>query len=331
MKKNVLLLISIFLLINRSLSQDTFSIVAADSATKYVGSAGASCVDLFQFALPIDFLGDLIPGLGAINTQASYDQVNQETARDRMKAGLTPRQIITFVNENDAAGDSTIRQYGIAGIKGNTAISAGYTGRACLDYKNNITGNIDGIYYSIQGNILLGQKVLDSMEAGFRRAQGDMACRLMAALQGAKMQGADTRCAGNGTSSLFAFVKVSKPTDAYGSPYFRVMVKTHDNAHIEPIDTLQKLFNLVNPCFPLGILNSNFSTKAIFPNPFMNSIYPGFSEPVMIKVIDGYGSIIFEDIVEPGKEISTAAWRSGTYFMSCSSLHFFITKKIIKK
>ena len=57
------------LLLSSGLSaQDTFSIVAMDSETGAVGSAGASCVDLFNFpGLSDHFLGQLIPGLGAIN------------------------------------------------------------------------------------------------------------------------------------------------------------------------------------------------------------------------------------------------------------------------
>ena len=52
-------------------AQDTFSIVAVDTITGEVGSAGASCVDLFSAGITdIGFLGDLFPGVGAINTQA---------------------------------------------------------------------------------------------------------------------------------------------------------------------------------------------------------------------------------------------------------------------
>jgi hypothetical protein len=74
-----------------SSAQDTFSIVAVDSVTGEVGSAGASCVDLILFFpnYTTDFLGDLIPGQGAINTQASYNVTNQNNARSRMLAGTT--------------------------------------------------------------------------------------------------------------------------------------------------------------------------------------------------------------------------------------------------
>ena len=70
------------------------------------------------------------------------------------------------------------------------------------------------INYSIQGNILLGAEILDSMEARFLAATGPLSDRLMACLQGANVPGADSRCLANGTSSLSAFVRVAKPGDA---------------------------------------------------------------------------------------------------------------------
>ena len=63
-------------------AQDTFSIVAADSTSRVVGSAGASCVDLFNTGFSDDtFLGDLLPDTGAINSQAYYIPANQDNAR----------------------------------------------------------------------------------------------------------------------------------------------------------------------------------------------------------------------------------------------------------
>ena len=95
---------------------------------------------------------------------------------------------------------------------------------------------------------MLGQKVLDSMESRFLKEPGDLACKLMAALQGANMVGADSRCGPNGTSSLFAFVKVAQPTDTFGNPSFNVSVRTAENARIEPIDSLQLKFDLEHNC-----------------------------------------------------------------------------------
>ena len=201
-------------------SQDTFSIVAMDPITGEVGSAGASCVDLDAYNLPTDdFLGELFPGLGAINSQAYYIPANQENARARMNEGYTPSEIIEWLINNDVQNQPQFRQYGIVGKVGENIETAAYTGVATDDYKNDITGP----NYSIQGNILLGEEVLNGMEAGFLNTEGDLACKLMGALQGANMVGADMRCTNNGTSSLFAFVKVAQPSDTFGASFFFII------------------------------------------------------------------------------------------------------------
>lgn len=161
-----------------------------------------------------------------------------------------------------------MRQYGIVGFTNGTLSAAGFTGTNCVNYKNHITGNIDGFYYSIQGNILLGPEILQNMETNFRNTSGDLACRLMAALQGAKVVGADTRCAPNESSTLFAFVKVSDPNDAYGNPSFSVGIRTHNNAFIEPIDTLQTLFDNAHNCKVSGIpITEQKDLFSLSPNP----------------------------------------------------------------
>ncbi|MEO0585878.1 MAG: DUF1028 domain-containing protein [Bacteroidota bacterium] len=226
-------------------AQDTFSIVAVDTTTGEVGSAGASCVDLNSFpGFEDDFLGELFPGVGAINTQAFYLGANQAGARNRMNLGDTPAQIIQWLIQNDFSGNPELRQYGIAAIVDGQPQAAGYTGSGTDDYKNHVTGP----NYSIQGNILLGQEILDSMEARFLRAEGDLACRLMAALQGANVVGADTRCTPLGTSSLFAFVKVAQVGDSFGDPSFKLSVRSSGTPAQEPIDQLQLLFDNEKSC-----------------------------------------------------------------------------------
>jgi len=223
-------------------AQDTFSIVAVDSVTGEVGSAGASCVDLFSFpGFSNDFLGVLFPGLGAINTQAFFLPSNQDNATARMNLGETPAQIIQWLIANDAQGQPHIRQYGIAALVNGSPQAAAHTGTATNDYK----GQRVGSNYAIQGNILLGPEILDSMEARFLNTEGDLACKLMAAMQGANVVGADTRCAPFGNSSLFAFLKVAQPSDAFGAPSLLLSVRTSGFQRIEPIDSLQSLFDRI--------------------------------------------------------------------------------------
>jgi uncharacterized Ntn-hydrolase superfamily protein len=134
-------------------AQDTFSIVAVDTPTGEVGSAGASCVDLFAAGLPIDdFIGVLVPGVGAINSQAYYLPTNQASSTTRMNAGDTPTEIIAWLVANDVQGNPAIRQYGIAAMVNGSPETAAHTGASTDDYKNHITGP----NYAIQGNILLG-------------------------------------------------------------------------------------------------------------------------------------------------------------------------------
>lgn len=320
MKTFRLLIVFFWVVSLNTKAQDTFSIVGADSITREVGSAGASCVDLFSAGISdASFLGDILPDTGAINTQAYYLVANQNNARARMREGLTPAQIINWLAWNDVQGNSTQRQYGIVGFTGNQVSAAGFTGENCNDYKNHITGSVNGIYYSIQGNILLGQLVLDSMESSFRRADGDLACRLMAALQGAKMVGADTRCTSDGTSSLFAFVKVAQPTDNYGDPTFMLRVRTHDNAHIEPIDSLQVLFDAQHLCETTTIKEDHANQVKVFPNPAKDNIEIFFGSSLNGKqftVVDPTGRLVYKGLLEGTSQIiHIQSWTPGVYFI----------------
>ena len=313
-------------------AQDTFSIVGLDTLTGEVGSAGASCVDLIAFNIPdASFLGDLIPGKGAINTQAAYLSSNQTNARSRMNLGETPPQIIAWLQANDAGSDPTVRQYGIAEMVGGVPVTAGHTGTNCMNYKNHIAGR----NYCIQGNILLGQGVLDSMEKKFKNTPGTLACKLMAALQGAKMVGADTRCAPNNSSSLFAFLKVSKPGDIYGMPYITIGVRTATNTFKEPIDSLQTIANNINLCsITTGIKENIYSGSiGIFPNPANNvmsvlNYSPYKTEKIIIKNSIGQ-TILTEENIQGQKPIDISGLKSGIYFVEIS-LKGSSEKQIIK-
>ena len=221
----------LILFISESYSQDTFSIVAVDPGTQEVGSAGASCIN------GSIIISDVHPGIGAVHTQSYWNSTNQNNASDLMDQGYTPEEIIEYLVENDAQGNPSIRQYGVVDLV-DGGRSAAFTGENCYDYKDHILGPT----YSIQGNILLGQEVIDSMETNFLNTSGSLATRLMAAMQGAKIPGADTRCLSNGISSLSAFIRVAKPTNSEDSLYLHLNVN-NTQPGIDPIDTLQDLFD----------------------------------------------------------------------------------------
>ena len=237
--------IAIFLLAVTAKTQDTFSIVAIDSVTGEIGSAGASCVgSSATYPHGAQILSDVIPGIGSIHTQAAWDPTNQQNAHNWMMMGLSPQQIIDSLVAHDAAGNPTTRQYGIADYNGGHPRSAAYTGVNCNNYKNDMAH----LKYSIQGNILMGQQILDSMQTRFLTTQGTLADRLMAALQGAKVIGADTRCTIRNTSSQSSFLRVGKMTDPYDTLYLDLWMAYPTNYPgifpVDPIDSLQTLYNL---------------------------------------------------------------------------------------
>ncbi len=115
-------------LCNILLSNDTFSIVAVDTLTGQVGSAGASCI---QGSI---IISDIHPGLGAIHTQSYWNASNQDSASSLMEQGYAPQDIIDWLVENDAQNNPTIRQYGVVDLL-NGGRSAAFTGENCSDFK----------------------------------------------------------------------------------------------------------------------------------------------------------------------------------------------------
>ena len=224
----------------------TFSIVAVDLNNGEVGSAGASCIG------GSIIISDIHPGVGAIHTQSYWSGYNQLIASDLMDSGLSPDEIIDYLIENDVNNNPSIRQYGIVDIY-DGGRSAGYTGENCMDYKNHILGNT----YAIQGNILLGEEILINMENNFNSTIGSLSDKLMSALQGANIEGADSRCLDNGTSSLSAFIRVAEASDSEDSFFLDLNVNNTNNGQ-EPIDLLQVLYDQwLYDQDPTGDINSD--------------------------------------------------------------------------
>lgn len=314
-------------------AQDTFSICAVDPATGEVGSAGASCVN------NCTILTDVHPGYGVVHTQASWLASNQNYARTLMDLKLSPQAIIDSLVLHDAQNNPTVRQYGIVDLTGGGR-SAAYTGVNCLNYKNHITGPT----YSIQGNILLGQAILDSMHSRFLNTPGSLSKKLMAAMQGAKVIGADTRCASWNTSSLSAFIKVAKPGDTTGVLYLDLQVLNAPFGR-DPIDSMQVLYN--NWLTSVNNISSEIPQSYFlyqnFPNPFnpvtvirysIPSDIKGQTSEVMLKVYDVLGNLVSTLVNENQKagtyEVSwdAAGFPSGIYYYKIQSGNFTETKRM---
>lgn len=70
--------------------------------------------------------------------------------------------------------------------KGN---SASFTGSRCIQPAGNISGN----NYSVQANLMMNDKVWPAMEKAFRTTKGQLAERMVAALEAGQQAGGDIR------------------------------------------------------------------------------------------------------------------------------------------
>jgi len=303
---------------SRVFSQDTFSIVALDTITGEIGSAGASCLDNIQFpgSNGAIIISDILPGRGAIHTQSYWLAANQANARMRMEEGLSSQQVIDWLKANDAQGGFAWinRQYGVVDFdsEGHPR-SAALTGSGCLNWK----GHKLGTNYSIQGNILLGPAILDSMEARFLAATGPLSDRLMACLQGANVPGADSRCLQNGTSSLSAFVRVAKPGDAAGSFWLDLNVPSLP-AGMEPIDSLQRLYDAWKTVISTKDLGVGGKPQ-IFPNPAKGWVSVVLQENSgSLELFDLAGRQVFVKNIQAGENRIIPVLPTGVYFARIS-------------
>jgi len=282
-------LIFTFTLVTILFSGDTFSIVAVDPATNEVGSAGASCIG------GSIIISDVHPGIGAIHTQSYWNPTNQDNAQDLMAQGNSPQTIINCQVQNDAQNNPGIRQYGAVDLV-DGGRSAAFTGENCMDYKNHILGPT----YAIQGNILLGQDILDNMEANFVNSAGALSDRLMEALQGANVPGADTRCLDEGVSSLSSFIRLAKAENDSDSLFLHLNVNYLNNG-TDPLDSLQSKYNnWIMATMPPGDVNHEGQVN-ILDLVFVVNIILEFFTPTQSQTlsadIDQTGSIDVIDLV----------------------------------
>ncbi len=287
-------------------AQDTFSIVAVDPETGEVGAAGASCIDTDDCGGcgGVIIINDLIPGRGGMNSQAyaCLPNVNLQNGIAQMIDGASPQAALDFVTANDACfsggvsnQNSAYRQYGFADLdENNEPRSAAYTGSSTDAYAGHITGD----NYAIQGNILLGEQILTDMETGFLNAEGTLAEKLMAALQGANVPGADTRCLAAGISSKSAFIRVAKPEDTDGNFWLEINVPAVA-AGVEPIDELQGLFDAWLATVGTEVVD-NQANVSVFPNPVTDSfsltVAPSlFVAGMKLTIYDPAGKVILTE------------------------------------
>ncbi len=328
-QKYFLLFILLFSLNFSVFAQHTFSIVAVDPATGEIGSAGATCISREDGA---QIISDIVLGVGAIHTQSYWSSSNQTNARARMVAGDSPQEIMNWLVAHDAGNNPSIRQYLAVDLNNGTPRSAAYTGSNCYDQHIHKTG----ANYAIAGNILISQDVVNDMETAFLNATGTLADKLMAALQGAKRVGADSRCQSYGISSASAFLRVASPNDT-DSSYGHLSLDLNvwiTSTIFEPIDALQNAYNDY-----LGISENKLPENDIvlYPNPVKDvfTVRSPKQNITSYEIVDISGKLITKQHVSFPKNslvFDVAGYEKGMYLINIFSYDKKIAvKKIIVK
>jgi len=176
----------------------TWSVIAVDRKTGQIVIASATCVPQQAFAgFPAKGLKDvqaiIIPGVGVAAAQANVDRTRrlQMLIADELNKGTDPARIIDMLKADDQT--HAARQYGIVDLKGRMAgYSGANNGKQSLDRQGRVEGT--QVYFSIQGNILAGDDVVEEAAKAFRQAKGSLTDRVMAAMEAADSRGGDRRC-----------------------------------------------------------------------------------------------------------------------------------------
>jgi len=209
----------------------TFSIVARDPATGEFGVA----VQSHWFSV-----GPIVPwaeaGVGAVATQSFVDPSYGKNGLELMRAGKSAPDTLKELLEKDEGRD--VRQVAMIDAQGRVDAWTG---------KNDIqaAGHIVGKNFSVQANLMLNDKVWPAMARAFESAKGDLADRMLAALDAAQAVGGDIR----GRQSAALIVVTGKPTgQAWKDRTFDLRVDDSPQPLVElrRLVRLQRAYNHMN-------------------------------------------------------------------------------------
>jgi uncharacterized Ntn-hydrolase superfamily protein len=157
----------------------TFSIVARDATTGEMGVA----VQSHWFSV-----GSIVTwaeaGVGAIATQALAEPAYGPRGLELMRKGMAAPAALAQLVAADAGRDT--RQVAMIDTAGRVAA---HTGKSAIF----AAGHHVGRDYSVQANMMANAKVWPAMSAAFEAAKGDLAERMLAALDAAQAVGGDIR------------------------------------------------------------------------------------------------------------------------------------------
>ncbi|MBL8897458.1 MAG: DUF1028 domain-containing protein [Planctomycetes bacterium] len=166
----------------------TWSIVVVNRATGEVAIACATCVEGINLATAVPVIR---VGRGAAAAQSYLDdtQRNRRAIYAGLDGGVDPFVILQNLSLSDPGHET--RQYGIVDLDGRAVT---FTGTQAGAFAAGLTGVDGDLVYAIQGNVLTGLPVLTAAEQALRATPGDLAAKLMAAMQAARAMGGDGRC-----------------------------------------------------------------------------------------------------------------------------------------
>jgi uncharacterized Ntn-hydrolase superfamily protein len=225
----------------------TFSIVACDTVTGQLGVAVQSRVVA---------AGAIVPaaraGVGAIASQANANVAFKPRALEMLARGASPGEVKQRFIETDSLIET--RQFAIVDA---TCRIANFTGRRNIPWAGMKAG--DG--YTVQGNILVGPQVVDSMAAAYERAARmgkPLAERLLDALKAGQAAGGDRR--GRQGAGLL----VVQQGGGYGGGDDRYIdLRVED--HVAPILELERVYRKYMEVFHPNDIYQPLGSRPIFP------------------------------------------------------------------
>jgi uncharacterized Ntn-hydrolase superfamily protein len=201
----------------------TYSIVARDSATGQLGVG----VQSHWFSV-----GPIVPwaeaGVGAVATQSFVEPSYGPLGLDLMRAGKSAPEALRALIAGDAHPE--VRQVAFVDARG--AVAA-HTGKKAIAAAGHRTGR----GYSVQANLMLKATVPNAMARAYEAASGDLAQRILAALDAAQAEGGDIR----GSQSAAILVVSGKPT---GRPWADRLFDLRVEDHPRPLEELRRLVHL---------------------------------------------------------------------------------------
>ncbi len=216
-------MINIILILVCLAGYGTFSIVAMDPQTDEWGVAVASRVLDVGYVVPwVD------AEAGAVASQALSNPYLGPRILEALKQGKSAEEALKSVLAKDTIPED--RQVGVVDKNGRSASHTGATTNAWAGHRN-------APLVAVQGNILTGPEVVDSMLAVFQRTQGPLAERLVSALEAGEKAGGDSR----GKQSA-AIVVLTERGGYLGVDDRLVDLKVVDNP--EPVQELRRQYEL---------------------------------------------------------------------------------------